>query len=175
LVSRLTGRYQKTGLVSPSLAQRTGRGMLRELMNTQNDHALALARMASGVVFYAHGAQKILGWFGRSGFSETIGEFAKFRMSTAVALFAIFVEFFGSLSLMFGLLSRMATLAIILEMIGAVLTVHIRNGFVMNWTGHQKGEGFEYRGHSGVPDLGPGCMGSVYRPPYVFARYQSGA
>lgn len=65
-------------------------------------------------------------------------------MPTAVALFAIFVEFFGGLSLLFGLLSRLAALALIVEMIGAVLTVHIHVGFFMNWTGQQKGEGFEY-------------------------------
>jgi putative oxidoreductase len=128
------------------VAQQAGRGemVLRELMNTQNEYSLALARIGLGAVFFAHGAQKMLGWFGGSGFSDTIGEFAKFRMPTAVALFAIFVEFFGSLSLLFGLLSRVAALAIIIEMIGAVVTVHIHNGFFMNWKGQQKGEGFEY-------------------------------
>lgn len=118
--------------------------MFRKLTNTQNDYSLAVARLALGVVFFPHGAQKMLGWFGGSGFSETISQFAKFGMPTAVALFAIFVEFFGSLSLLSGLLSRVAALAIIIEMIGAVSTVHIHNGFFMNWMGQQKGEGFEY-------------------------------
>ena len=86
----------------------------------------------------------MLGWFGGSGFSGTFSEFAKFGMSNAVALYAIFVEFFGSLSLLFGVLSRVAALALIMEMIGAVLTVEIRYGFFMNWMGHQKGEGYEY-------------------------------
>lgn len=80
----------------------------------------------------------MLGWFGGSGFSETISQFAKFGMPTAVALFAIFVEFFGSLSLLFGLLSRVAALGLIVEMIGAALTVHIHNGFFMNWMANQK-------------------------------------
>jgi putative oxidoreductase len=118
--------------------------MLHEIISTPNEYSLAVARIALGVVFFAHGSQKMLGWFGGSGFSETIGEFAKLKMPTTVALFAIFVEFFGSLSLLFGLLSRVAALAIIVEMIGAVLTVHFRNGFFMNWMGDQKGEGFEY-------------------------------
>jgi putative oxidoreductase len=118
--------------------------VLRKLMITQNEYSLALARIALGIVFFAHGAQKMLGWFGGSGFSGTISQFAKFGMPAAVALFAIFVEFFGGLSLLFGLLSRLAALAIIIEMIGAVLTVHIHNGFFMNWMGNQKGEGFEY-------------------------------
>jgi putative oxidoreductase len=118
--------------------------MLHELVNTPNEYPLALARIAFGLVIFIHGAQKMLGWFGGSGFSETIADFAKMKMPTPVALFAIFVEFFGSLSLVFGLLSRVAALAIIVEMIGAVLTVHMRNGFFMNWMGRQKGEGFEY-------------------------------
>ena len=118
--------------------------MLHELIDTPNEYALTIARIAFGLVFFVHGAQKMLGWFGGSGFSGTIGEFAKLKMPTAVAWFAIFVEFFGSLSLVFGVLSRVAALAIIIEMIGAVLTVHMRNGFLMNWMGRQSGEGFEY-------------------------------
>jgi putative oxidoreductase len=118
--------------------------MLHELIDTSNEYPLALARIAFGLVFFVHGAQKMLGWFGGSGFSGTMGDFAKMRMPAAAALFAIFVEFFGSLSLVFGVLSRLAALAIIIEMIGAVLTVHMRNGFFMNWMGRQNGEGFEY-------------------------------
>lgn len=85
----------------------------------------------------------MLRWFGGAGFSGTLSEFAKFGMPEAVALFAIFAEFFGSLSLLFGLLSRLAALALI-EMIGAAMTIEIRYGFFMNWMGHQKGEGYEY-------------------------------
>src|SRR5262249_41653489 len=48
------------------------------------------------------------------------------------------------ISLLSGLLSRVAAAAIIAEMIGAILTVHIHFGFFMNWVGDQKGEGFEY-------------------------------
>jgi putative oxidoreductase len=118
--------------------------MLRKLMITGNEYSLGLARFVLGVVFFAHGAQKMLGWFGGLGFSGTMGVFAKLGMPAAVALFAIFVEFFGGLGLLFGLLSRVAASAIIVEMIGAVFTVHIHNGFFMNWSGQQKGEGFEY-------------------------------
>jgi len=111
--------------------------MLRKLMNTRKEYSLALARIASGVVFFAHRAQKMLGWFGGSDFSETISHFAKYGMP-AVALFAIFVEFFGCLRLLFGLRSRVAALAIIIERIGAVLTVQIHNSLFMNWMGTQR-------------------------------------
>jgi len=118
--------------------------VLNLLTSTQNDYPLAFSRILLGAVFFAHGAQKVLGWFGGSGFSGTFEEFAKFGMPAFVALFAIFVEFFGGLSLLWGLFPRVAAVAIIVEMVGAILTFHIKNGFFMNWTGQQKGEGIEY-------------------------------
>ena len=118
--------------------------MLKRLTNTQKDFSLAFARILFGVVFFAHGAQKMLGWFGGAGFSGTMSDFSRFGMPAVVALFAIVVEFFGGLSLLFGLLPRVAACAVIIEMIGAILTFHVHNGFFMNWTGHQKGEGIEY-------------------------------
>jgi putative oxidoreductase len=118
--------------------------MLHWLLNTPNEYSLALARIALGLVFFPHGAQKMLGWFGGSGFSETISGFAKTGMPAPVAWFAIAVEFFGSLGLLFGLLSRVAALGLLAEMIGAISMVHFRNGFFMNWMGNQRGEGFEY-------------------------------
>lgn len=121
-----------------------GEIMLRRLVSTQKEYSLALSRVLLGLVFFAHGAQKMLGWFGGSGFSGTIGQFAQFGMPVLIVLFAIFVEFFGGLSLLFGLFSRVAASAIIVEMIGALLTVHVHNGFFMNWTGQKGGEGFEY-------------------------------
>lgn len=118
--------------------------MFQKLIQTHNDFALAFARFILGIVFFAHGAQKVLGWFGGFGFSGTLGFFAKFGMPTALALFVMFVEFFGGLSMIFGLLSRLAGLGILADMIGAILTIHIHNGFFMNWMGNQKGEGFEF-------------------------------
>jgi putative oxidoreductase len=118
--------------------------MLGHLLSTRNDYLLAFLRALLGLVFFAHGAQKMLGWFGGAGFSGTMAQFATFGMPARVALFAIFVEFFGGLGLLLGLLSRVAAFGIMVEMIGAVLTVHLHNGFFMNWTGQQKGEGYEY-------------------------------
>lgn len=118
--------------------------MFQKLINTQNDFALALARFLLGIVFFAHGAQKVLGWFGGFGFSGTLGMFAKFGMPAALALFVMFVELFGGLSMIFGLLSRLGGLGITALMLGAIFTIHIHNGFFMNWMGNQKGEGFEF-------------------------------
>lgn len=118
--------------------------MFQKLLSTQNDFSLTFARLLLGVVFFAHGAQKLLGWFGGFGFSGTVGAFTKMGMPVALVFFVIFVEFFGGLSMLFGLLSRLAGLGITALMIGAILTVHIHNGFFMNWFGRQKGEGFEF-------------------------------
>ena len=86
----------------------------------------------------------MLGWFGGFGFSGTVGAFTKMGMPAALAFFVIFVEFFGGLSMLFGLLSRLGGLGITALMIGAILTIHRHIGFFMNWLGNQKGEGFEF-------------------------------
>lgn len=65
-------------------------------------------------------------------------------MPAALGLFVIFVEFFGGLGMITGLLARPSGLGIIALMLGAVSTVHAKVGFFMNWYGKQKGEGFEY-------------------------------
>ncbi len=118
--------------------------MLQKLTRTNNDYVLTFTRLVLGIVFFAHGAQKMLGWFGGYGFSGTLGAFTQAGMPVALGLFVIFVEFFGGLSLIFGLFSRLAGLGITALMLGAIVTVHIKFGFFMNWYGQQKGEGFEY-------------------------------
>jgi putative oxidoreductase len=98
-----------------------------------------------GVIFFAHGAQKMLGWFGGYGFTGTMGFFTGVLHIPAVfAFLAIAVEFFGGLGLIFGLFTRVASLGVFCNMIVAIAMVHGRFGFWMNWTGAQKGEGYEY-------------------------------
>jgi putative oxidoreductase len=118
---------------------------MKKIMNTANDVALTSLRLVLGVVFFAHGAQKMLGWFGGYGFHGTMGFLTqKAGLPAPVAFLVICVEFFGGLGLIVGLLTRIAALGIGVEMIGAVFMVHLQNGFFMNWAGNQKGEGFEY-------------------------------
>ena len=118
--------------------------MLKRLMGTSDDVSLTILRLVLGVVFFAHGAQKMLGWFGGYGFHGTMGFFEHMGMHAPVAFLVICTEFFGGLGLIVGLLTRIAALGIGGEMIGAVLMIHLPNGFFMNWAGNQKGEGFEY-------------------------------
>jgi len=118
--------------------------MFRKLLATSDDWTLTLLRMVLGVVFFAHGAQKMLGWFGGYGFSGTMGYFTHSGIPAPLAFLAIAAEFFGGIGLVVGLLSRIAAFGIIVNMVVAVLTVHLANGLFMNWSGAQKGEGFEF-------------------------------
>lgn len=119
--------------------------MLRKLFATDDNTATAILRLVLGVVFFAHGAQKMLGWFGGLGFSGTMGYFtAAMHIPVPLALLAIAAEFFGGLGLILGFLTRIAALGIATNMVVAIATVHSAFGFFMNWAGTQKGEGFEY-------------------------------
>ena len=119
--------------------------MIRKLVATDNDAAMTILRLVTGIVFFAHGAQKMLGWFGGYGFTGTMGFFTgMLHIPTVFAFLAIAAEFFGGLGLIFGLFTRVAAFGISCNMIVAVAMVHHQFGFFMNWTGAQKGEGYEY-------------------------------
>jgi putative oxidoreductase len=118
--------------------------MLRNFLKTNDDVALTILRLVLGVVFFAHGAQKVFGWFGGYGFAATLQFMGGLGIPKAMAVLAVAMEFGGSILLIFGALTRLGALGIIGIMLGAIATVHIKFGFFMNWTGQQKGEGFEY-------------------------------
>jgi putative oxidoreductase len=120
--------------------------VFRKLISTDNDLGTAVVRVVLGVVFAAHGAQKVLGWFGGHGFSATVTMFTEqMHIPLPFALLAIAAEFLGGLGLIVGLLSRVAALGIAVTMIVAIAMVHSHVGFFMNWTNTpNQGEGFEY-------------------------------
>src|SRR6201987_4987359 len=114
--------------------------MLRKIVGTTNDWTLTLLRLVMGVIFFAHGAQKMLGWFGGYGFTGTMGFFTNVMHIPALfAFLAIAAEFFGGLGLILGFLTRIAALSIFSNMAVAIALVHHQFGFFMNWTGGQKG------------------------------------
>ena len=61
-----------------------------------------------------------------------------------LALLAICAEFFGGLGLIVGLFGRVAALGIGVNMLVAIATIHRHFGFFANWSGTQKGEGYEF-------------------------------
>lgn len=120
--------------------------MNKILATNSNSWIALIARIALGVAIFPHGAQKLLGWFGGYGFSGTMGYLTtQAHLPYIVALLVILIEFFGSLFLIFGFLTRIATIGFIAEFIGVVYTIHAANGFFMNWNMQpNKGEGWEY-------------------------------
>lgn len=118
--------------------------MLRKLFQTDNNVAGLVARIALGIVILPHGLQKLAGAFGGYGFSATIGYFTSTGIPVIIAFLIIMAESFGSLGLITGFLSRFSAFGISLVMLGATFLVHLPNGFFMNWSGQQQGEGFEF-------------------------------
>jgi putative oxidoreductase len=118
--------------------------MLNKLIHTNPHAAPTILRLALGTVFFAHGAQKMLGWWGGYGFSGTMNGFEHTGIPAVFAFLAIAAEFFGGIGLILGLLGRVAAFGIACVMLVAIVKVHAVNGFFMNWVGRQKGEGFEF-------------------------------
>lgn len=118
--------------------------MIKKIFFTDKDPASLILRLLLGIVFFPHGAQKMLGWFGGSGFSGSMENFMKMGIPAFFAFLAIMAEFCGSLGLITGLLTRVAAFGITVNMVVAVFMIHLKNGFFMNWFGKQQGEGFEY-------------------------------
>jgi putative oxidoreductase len=114
-------------------------------MATNGDLAPFVIRLTLAIVMFPHGAQKVLGWFGGQGLTGTINAFTQYlHIPLVFVLLAIAAEFLGPIGLLFGLLTRVAAFGIGIEMIVAAYMNHVKNGFFMNWSGKQAGEGFEY-------------------------------
>lgn len=118
--------------------------ILHLLLNTNSSTGPLVARLVLGLVMFPHGAQKVFGWFGGHGFAGTMQFFTgTMHIPALFAFLAIAAEFAGALGLIVGLLSRVAAFGVASVMVVAIF-MHTANGFFMNWTGNQKGEGFEY-------------------------------
>jgi putative oxidoreductase len=119
--------------------------MLKRLIYTRNEVAPALARLAIGLVILPHGLQKVFGMFGGPGWNGSIGFLTgMLHVPYWLAVLAILAESAGALALILGFLGRLGALGVIANMAVAIAMVHWPNGFFMNWSGMQKGEGFEY-------------------------------
>ncbi len=117
---------------------------MEALVATSPSWAITVVRVVLGVIFFAHGSQKVLGWFGGYGLKGTTGWLASIGLPLSVAYAVCFFEFLGGIGLILGLRTRLAALAVIVVMVGAIAKVHWRNGFFMNWDlAAGKGHGME--------------------------------
>ena len=118
---------------------------MKYLFQTNDKFSYWVPRVILGCVMLPHGAQKLFGWFGGFGFSNTMTYFTQTAgLPWIIAFLIIMGESLGSLGLIVGFFTRLSALGLICIMVGAIITVHIPNGFFMNWFGKQAGEGFEY-------------------------------
>jgi len=118
---------------------------MRELFHTDNSWSALILRVTLGAVMFPHGAQKLLGWFGGPGYSQAMAMFtSQMHIPAALAVLVIVGESIGAAGLVIGFFSRVAAFGILCDMLGAIAMVHWNNGFFMNWSGKQAGEGFEY-------------------------------
>ncbi len=119
--------------------------MWQAIFTTDPGWSGLVLRLALGIMIFPHGAQKLLGLFGGYGYKGTMGYFTKtLGVPYGFAVLAILAEFFGGLGLILGLFGRVAALGVGANMVVAALMAHRQNGFFMNWTGQQKGEGYEF-------------------------------
>lgn len=94
------------------------------LLHTDSGVVGLVLRITLAVVMFAHGAQKVLGWFGGHGFSRTMKYFTDSGIPKGFGVLAIAAEFFGSLGLAVGFLTRIAAFGVACVMLVAIVTVH---------------------------------------------------
>lgn len=113
---------------------------LTTLLNTNNQWAPLFLRIPAGIIFMAHGSQKLLGWFGGYGLKGTSQMMANLGLepATLMATLAGCGEFFGGLLILFGLCTRPAAFLTGFTMLVAIFSVHISHGLFLS------NGGFEY-------------------------------
>ncbi len=90
-----------------------------------------------GIVFIAHGGQKLFGWFGGSGVDGFINYLAGMDVPEWMAYAAMLAEFFGGIMVLFGIAAELGALAIIGNMLGAIYLVHGTHGFFIQNSGYE--------------------------------------
>lgn len=118
----------------------TGSFLLR-ILETDNSLAGLALRVPAGVIFMAHGAQKLFGSFGGYGLEGTSQWMASIGLEPGflMALGAGSAEFFGGAAILLGVLTRPASVVLAFTMIVAILAVHIGNGLFMSNNGYEFG------------------------------------
>lgn len=114
---------------------------INSVVRTSNSLSPLALRIPLGVIFAAHGAQKLFGWFGGYGLEGTGQWMASIGLEPGVLMAALSgsAEFFGGLALILGLLIRPAALVLAVTMLVAIFSVHFANGLFLANNGYEFG------------------------------------
>lgn len=113
----------------------------KKLIHAGNEWSALVLRVPLGIIFAAHGAQKLFGWFGGYGLEGTGQWMASIGLQPGylMALGAGSAEFFGGIALIIGLLTRPAAAVLAFTMVVAIFAVHFENGLFMSNNGYEFG------------------------------------
>lgn len=117
------------------------KSLLNKVISTAAGFDTVPVRVGAGVIFAAHGAQKLFGWFGGYGLQSTADWMSSIGLEPGMLLAALAgsAEFFGGLLLIAGLLVRPAALVLAATMVVAIVTVHLQNGLFIANNGYEFG------------------------------------
>ncbi|AIW21531.1 DoxX family protein [Vibrio coralliilyticus] len=117
------------------------KALLKTLTESKAGYSALVLRIPVGIIFMAHGAQKLFGWFGGYGLEGTGQWMASIGLGPGVlmAFLAGSAEFFGGLFILLGLLTRPASIALAFTMLVAIFSVHFENGLFMSNNGYEFG------------------------------------
>jgi putative oxidoreductase len=112
-----------------------------KILSSNAGFGALMLRVPVGIIFAAHGAQKLFAWFGGYGLEGTGGWMDSIGLSPGIvmAFLAGAAEFFGGIALVLGLLTRPAALSLVITMVVAIFAVHIQNGLFMSNNGYEFG------------------------------------
>ena len=124
-----------------ALLKKSIKKSIKKLIKTESGYSTLALRIPIGIIFMAHGAQKLFGWFGGYGLEGTGGWMESIGLAPGfiMALMAGSAEFFGGLFILLGLLTRPAALALSFTMVVAIFSVHFTNGLFMSNNGYEFG------------------------------------
>jgi putative oxidoreductase len=105
--------------------------------NNRTALALTLLRVATGAIFVAHGAQKVLGLFGGPGLEGFAQWSATLGIPAWLAYAAAFAELIGGLLLISSIGAPLGALLSGAVMLGAIWFVHLEKGFFAQNGGYE--------------------------------------
>ena len=113
--------------------------LIQTVLGTRAGYGLTVLRVFVGIIFAAHGSQKLFGWFGGGGLAGTAQWMESIGLTpgTLMALLSGGTEFFGGLALIVGLLARPAALGLSFTLLVAIFSVYIHNGLFMANNGYE--------------------------------------